>query len=247
MATPRRVSGFVVWVVMTSALTLGTLAGLLASPAYACHDAGSPWNTAYKSGTNGRGDRVSGLGMGVFDGNVDCGRVSSVFVYNSSLTRYVEVGWFESPQGAYSCIQDTGTGADPPRILAFAQFDGMRDCLNPAGSLSEGTQTFWVHDDNQDGIWKFYHSGTQVWTSFDMSPFTTGLLYDNGERLTFQNTAHADFDGLKRMAGQNWVAWGSGGSTDTTTLDTALSDDSGSHGCKYSNDHTAVKLNGTAC
>lgn len=91
-------------------------------------------------------------------------------------------------------------------------------------------------------MWNYYRNGTDVWTSFDMSPFSGGSVYDNGERLNFSNTAHADFDGLKRMNGQGqWGDWGN------TQLNTDLTDDSGSHGCKYSNTHTAVKLDGTPC
>jgi hypothetical protein len=221
-------------------LIAGALALVSATPAQACADAGAPWNTVYRSGgTDWWGDRVSNPGMGVFDGDVDCGRVSSIFVTNGAITRWVEVGWYESPQGAYVCIPTT---SGPPKILAFAYFDGMVDCKDPSPNLGEGTDNFWVQDRDQDGVWRYFRNGNQVWTSPDMSPFNSGTLYNNGERLNFRNTAHADFDGLKRMNHQgNWGDWSN------TSLDTELSDDSGSHGCKYSDTHTAVKLVETPC
>jgi hypothetical protein len=226
--------------VVVTSIVGSTFLIMTATAALACHDPGSPWNTVYKpGGTDWWGNRVSGPGMGVFDGNVDCGRVSSLFVTNGPITRWIEVGWYESPQGTYSCIPTT---SGPPKILAFAVFDGMVDCKNPSANIGEGTDGFWVHDKDQDGVWKFFRNGNQVWTSFDMSPFNSGTLYNNGERLNFNNTAHADFDGLKKMLHQgNWADW------NNTSLDTDLFDDSGSHGCKYSDTHTAVKLNETLC
>jgi len=216
------------------------LVPLSAVPAVACHDAGSPWNTIYKpNGSDWLGVQVSSPGMAIYNGDVSCGRVSSLFVRNSDWTRWVEVGWIENAGSHYACVPDTN---GPPKILAYAKFDGMTGCKNPASDLSEGTDGFKVHDDNQNGVWRYFHSGNEVWTSFDMSPFNSGLVEDNGERLNFSNTAHSDFDGLTRMnSSGSFTDWNS------TDLHDGDSDDSGSHGCKYSDTHTAVKLNGTPC
>jgi hypothetical protein len=40
---------------------------------------------------------------------------------------------------------------------------------------------------------------------------------------------------------QNWSLWSN------TTFWEPHSDDNGAHGCKYSDKHVAVKLNGTPC
>lgn len=77
--------------VVASLLVLTSASTALAS----CHDFGSPWNTVYQpGGSSWLGVRVSGPGMGVYDGDVDCGRVSSLFVTNGPITRWVEVGWY---------------------------------------------------------------------------------------------------------------------------------------------------------
>jgi hypothetical protein len=175
--------------------------------------------------------------MAIYDGNVTCGRVSSIFVYNSAATRYVEVGWYENPAGVYNCLPVTN---GPPKVLAFYLLDGVAACWGQPSTLSGGTTAgFWVDDNNQDAIWNFFYAGTNVYNSGKMSTFTTGILVNNGERLNTDNTAHADFDGMKRMnSSQQWVDW---------TSATYSSNDSGMHGCYYSATHQAVKEVGTAC
>jgi hypothetical protein len=183
--------------------------------------------------------RVSNPGMGVYNGSVSCGRVSSLFVYNSLGTRWVEIGWYEDPNDLYSCIPPT-VSSGPPKVLAYRKFDTDEGCQQNPSTLSEGTDGFWVQDGNQDGKWNYYVKGTNVHTSQDLTPFVTGLLWNNGERLGTGNTAHADFDGMKRMdSSQTWKKWDS-------VID-YQSNDPGSHGCEYSATHQAIKLVGTAC
>jgi hypothetical protein len=153
----------------------------------------------------------------------------------------VEIGWYESPQGAYTCL-DTTTGA--VKEEAFASNSGMNNCLHGPGSIPDGVvDTFSVKDTAQNGIWSYGHGGSTIWTSPSLGSFNSGMVINNGERLNTGNTAHADFNGLQRMdSSNNFVNWAS-----TSLLGGGFSDDSGSHGCKYSDIHTAVKLNGTAC
>ncbi len=218
-----------------------TLGGLAAAwgEARAAACSVDPLNTVVRLEPNGRGLKVSAPGMGVFDGDVDCSRVSSLWVENSTGSRHVEIGWYEDPVDYYLCLPTTGTS---PRIIALS-YEGPNDydCWGNPRTLSVGTDAFGVHDRDQDGVWRFVHEGALVWTSPDMGSFVTGLLYDNGERGNLENTAHADFDGLKRMgSGGRWVA-------PDSAYEVGYSDDPGSKPCIYSATHTAVKLNDTPC
>lgn len=82
-----------------------------------------------------------------------------------------------------------------------------------------------------------------MWTSPNLSPFVTGLIYSYGSRGSTNDTSRSDFDGMLRMnSNQNWVA-------PTTVYEAGeqASNDPGARPCIYSDTHTAVKLNGTPC
>jgi hypothetical protein len=196
----------------------------------------SPYNTTAQPDTNGRGVRVSNPGMLIEDKTVGCGRVSSLFDKNSTETRWVEVGWYED-QNYYVCIPN----ASSPRRLGFASLDGMYSCFQPSGGIAEGTNAFSVHDANQDGVWKFFHEGTNFWNSPDMGTFVTGQVRSNGERGSSSDPAHSDFNGLQRMnSSQAWVDW-------TGTQEWSTSDDPDYKLCVHSATHVEVKLNSNQC
>jgi hypothetical protein len=97
-------------------------------------------------------------------------------------------------------------------------------------------------DQNQDGQWSFSHDLSNIWNSPDLGNFNSGSEFTNAERGDTTNTPHADFDGLQRQDNNNvWSDW------QNTSFSSAFSDDSGAHGCKYSDKHVEVKLVGTAC
>jgi hypothetical protein len=209
---------------------------LLGAPASAVACLGSPYNTTAEPDTNGRGVQVSSPGMLIENKTVDCGRVSSLFDKNSADTRWVEVGWYED-QSVYVCIPSTTN----PWRLAFASLDGVNSCFIPSGGIGEGTDGFKVHDDNQDGIWKFSHEATNFWNSPDMGTFVTGTPISNGERVGTSDPAHSDFNGLKRMnSSQVFVNW-------SGTHERFTSDDPDYKLCVHSATHVEVKLNSNPC
>jgi hypothetical protein len=197
-------------------------------------------NTAYQASANGRGERVSNPGMGVYDGAVTCSRISSLILCgNAMCTNYVEVGWYEDVGVGYACLDSTG---GPVKELAFALKGNTIGCLHNPSSISEGTDGFTMNDENQDGVWHFQHSTVGIWNSPDLGNFNSGSLFTNAERGDTTNTPHADFDGLGREDdSNNWSAW------QNTSFSNSMSDDDGAHGCKYSDSHVAVKLDGTPC
>lgn len=108
--------------------------------------------------------------------------------------------------------------------------------------LGGDLQAFSFDDKNQDGVWLMGHAGSNIWSSPDMSPFVTGIIDNNGERIGTADTAQSDFDGLQRMgADQQFVNWMN------TSKDTVESDDPGFKGCKKSNTHTNVIPNASNC
>lgn len=74
--------------------------------------------------------------MDIYNQDVNCGRVSSLFVRNSSSTRWVEVGWYED-NAQYACLPTT----DRPWRLGFVLFDGLIDCFKPTGGIGTSTAT----------------------------------------------------------------------------------------------------------
>jgi hypothetical protein len=203
-----------------------------------------PWNTLGKPiGTAWIGVKVANPGMAVFDGDPTCGRVSSIFVSNSTGTRFVEIGWYEDPHGTYNCLTPTGTGAKP-RVLAFSYDNGTADCKKNSAELNDGAQVdFTISDANTDGVWNFSKDGSSIWTSADMTPFSSGIVINNGERQAYGYTPRAEFDGLKRMD----PADGSWGNWHGTAWWASESDDFGTDFCWDSNTHTRVVLNTTSC
>lgn len=220
------------------AVVIGFLVGtgLTETPARAVACLVNPYNTTAQPDTNGRGVRVSNPGMLIANSATTCGRVSSLFDYNSAETRFVEVGWYEE-QNYYVCIPNTTA----PRRLGFAFFDGLASCFSPSSGISTGRGDFYVHDDNQNAIWNFYHGTSNFWNSPNMGTFVTGQVRSNGERAGASDSAYSDFDGLKRMgATMSWVAW-------TGTQEWSTSDDPGYEYCEHSNTHVEVQLNADPC
>lgn len=231
--------GALLAMVMLGAAVGFAWAGLAATDAAAvCADSGAPFASGYQGAPNGRGVRVNNPGMTVFDGT-QCGRVSSIFVYNSTGTRWVEIGWFEDGDNHYTCIPTT---SGPPKELAFWKFDNTNGCLTNPATLNGGSvQEMSIQDENQNGVWHYRRNQNVIFTSANLSPFVTGLPWNNGERLTNPaGTPHAVFNGMKRMgADQQWSPW--------TSLVQYDSSDSGAHGCAYSVTYQEIKLLSQPC
>jgi hypothetical protein len=200
-------------------------------------------NTAYQAAADGRGERVFDPGMGVYNGDVTCSRISSLILCgNAMCTSYVEVGWYEDVGLGYACLDST---SGPVKELAFAVKSGASpSCLHNPASINDANSpdVFQMMDQNQDGQWSFSHDLSNIWNSPDLGNFNSGSEFTNAERGDTTNTPHADFDGLQRQDNNNvWSDW------QDTSFSSAFSDDSGAHGCKYSDKHVEVKLVGTAC
>ena len=180
-------------------LMFGSWMLIQAIPASAVTCLSSPYNTTDEAAANGRGNRAQNPGMHIYNDNVDCGRVSSLFVKNSTETKLVEVGWFEDPSDSnwdYTCL---GTTSGQPKLFAFVD-TGTGYACDTGGQLSTGDDAFTVKDQNQDGKWTFGHSGSDFYTSPDLGSFNSGLLRTNGERTGGGNEpAHSEFAGLDRM------------------------------------------------
>lgn len=185
---------------------------------------------AVKPDTNGRGVRFAAPGMRIWDDNVECARVSSLQIFNSAETRFVEVGWYED-QNNIDCLPTAGG----PRRLGFAFDDGLFWCFPASSSISTGQKSFAVEDINQNGVWQYWHAGTNFWGSPDMGSFVTGIINNNGERFGSQDSAKADFDGLQRMGPSgSWSPW----HTPTLKIDT----DPTYNFCFFSETHTSVDI-----
>jgi hypothetical protein len=87
---------------------------------------------------------------------------------------YVEVGWYEDPQGIIQCLDATG---GPVNELAFSIKGNMLGCLHNPGNISEGTDTFTVKDPDGDAQWSYGHAGSTIWTSPDLGNFNSGALF----------------------------------------------------------------------
>jgi hypothetical protein len=229
---------FVISLVLSAALGFaGVVALAPAAQAVTC--LGSPYNTTDQASSNGRGVRDNSPGMTVYNDTITCARVSSMFVKNSTETKFVEVGWFEDPApDTYQCL---GLTAGGPKFFAFVDNAGIVDCYTGT-AVSTGAHGFTEKDPNQDGIWTFGEGGSDFWTSPDMGSFNNGLLRTNGERVgDGTEPARSEFDGLERMDNTNsWVSW-------TSPFEAATSDDPDFHDCIDAGDHIRVIRDGTSC
>lgn len=202
---------------------------------------GATLNTVTSPDTNGRGVRVTNPGLLVENDAVQCVRVASIGVNNVSGMTYVEVGWYEDPAGEadFPCIPTT---SGTPKVIAFAAQNGtVAGCWQTPVTAS-GTDSFTVHDDNQNGLWTFLHLGGLVWTSPNLSPFVTGIIVSNAERSDLDDGAHADHDGLQRMgSGATWTNW------QGTFRNTSYDDDPGYKPCIHTSTHVEAKLNSHTC
>jgi hypothetical protein len=210
-------------------------------PAQAGTNCGGPYNTVYNptDPNTGRGARVNSPGADVTNPNIVCGRVVSLFVHNSSWTDFVEIGYYED-DATYNCIEDT-TGK--PRILAYERNSTGASCDHSTPEVDGGDViTLSVADQNQDGYWNFEWDGNSVFQNAEtMGLFNSGIVADNGERVSIYDSASANFRGLLRLSSSGWVNWSA---TDKNNLE---SDDPGYKGCKDSNTHTRVIVNSSTC
>jgi hypothetical protein len=165
--------------------------------------------------------------MTVYDNSESCGRVSSISIFNSE-GNYVEVGWYEDPDGGIEVCQAT-TGK--PRVLVYAhQFGNTYGCKQNTPTLNHlDVWAFRVSDLNEDTVWGYW------WGSTDMGTynlwFRTGDPVAQGERHTLATTNHASarFTGLQYSpgSGTTWTGW----QGDTIWKD----NDRDYKGCNYGN------------
>jgi hypothetical protein len=222
-------------------LIMGGWILLRATPALAVTCLSSVYNTTDEASADGRGNRVQNPGMHIYNDNVDCGRVSSLFVKNATETKFVEVGWFEDPSESnfdYTCLNNT---SGQPKLFAYVDTGSGHAC-NTAGELSTGDDAFTEQDQNQDGIWKFGHAGSDFYTSPNLGSFNSGLLRTNGERAGGGNEpARSEFNGLDREDQfNNWPSW-------QNTFEASTSDDPGFHDCIDNDHHVRVIDDSNTC
>jgi len=207
--------------------------------AYAVTCLSNLYNTTDEASADGRGNRVFGPGMRIYNDNVVCGRVSSLFVKNATETKFVEVGWYEDPIDTNFDYQCLGTTSGPPELFAFVDTGTGYACS--LGETLSGVDSFSVRDQNQDGVWTFGHEGDDFYTSPDLGSFNSGLLRTNGERAGNGNEpARSEFDGLDRLDSSGWSPW-------QGTFEASTSDDPDFHDCIDSDHHVRVIRDGTTC
>lgn len=216
-----------------SALLGATLTTVLTPvPSLATHDCPVGYRVLASPATNGRGVRAANPGMRVSNTAIDCARASTIAVVNSSETRAVETGWYEETVNVTSCPQTSG----PPRELVVNIFDGVFTCWQNGANIT-GTprdDAFRIHDDNQDGVWNYYHGNTLLKT-YNMGTFVTGDPRALGERKSSHDSAYALFVTLYRMNSlQTWSVWDSTSVLDDSDPDyTGCITNSGSNLTKY--------------
>lgn len=236
----RRLSRSAVAFLLGATSVVGLVIGAVESNAVTC--AIGPRNTVDKEAIYGPGNRVQSPGMKVFDADISCARVSSLFVGTFDNSSFVEVGWYEDPPDPgwdFVCI---GNSSVLPRELAFAYNSGLVSCLASGASVPPGQDAFTVSDANLDEVWTFGHGGSVFWTSPEMG-FASGLLTTNGERESNNfDTAKSEFDGLQRMTlSGSWIPW-----QDASEYQ-AASNDPGFKDCIDADDHIRVIKEEASC
>lgn len=148
---------------LSLSVAFGVILGLsLQLPALAvtCVASGGNLNTVDEAAANGRGNRAINPGMQIYNDDVACARVSSLFVTTADGSRWVEVGWFEDPAGGDWDFYCLGTTSGSPRLFAYTYYDGLRDCYTGSSLTAGPADTFTVRDPDQNGVWTFGHGGS---------------------------------------------------------------------------------------
>jgi len=203
--TARQRAWFVSWAVIGSLLASAAILAVQMPSAFA---GGCPspeiLHVLTRPGSNSRGTRVAEPGTEVFNSSVECVRVASIGNRNSPQTRFVEIGWFEDPT---NFLAGCGATSGAPTVFKFRFIDGVVNCTTHS-TLSAGSfPNFRVFDDDQNGVWSFFHGNNSIGT-YNMSTFVTGTPLANGERKEPADSARANHDGLWRMdPSQSWVLW----------------------------------------
>lgn len=190
------------------------------------------WNTQAEPGdTHHSGVRATNPGMWVANSDVSCYRVSSLGIVKTA-DQYVEIGWYESPDGEVpSCPHTGGT----PYMLIFADNNGEPKCDQTPAILSGGYfDSFKVMDDNDGNNWTYFLNSASM--GFFGAGFSIGDVLNNAERHTNTDSAYAEFDGLDWLGNAgNWNPWRNTQKTNNNT-------DPDYRVCIVQQDHTYSKL-----
>ncbi len=174
-------------------------AGLAATDAAAvCADPGAPFASGFQGAPNGRGMRVNNPGM-----TRSSTGLSAVGSRRSSCTTpRARGGWWRSTGSRTGTTTTVASPQRParPRSSRTGSSTPPRGCLTTPTTLSGGSQhNFSIQDENQNGVWDYRRNTNVIFSSANLSPFVTGLPWNNGERLTNPaGTPHAVFNGMKR-------------------------------------------------
>jgi hypothetical protein len=168
--------------------------------------------------------------MQVSNTAVSCLRVSSLAVVGTIPGRFVELGWYEDPSDQLLvCPTTSGT----PKVLVYASYDGAIQCSQNSPTVSPGNYDFYMHDDNQNGVWVYFWNGQSV-GSYNVGTLTSGSPRALGERREQDDSAYSNFEVLKRMnANMGWALWSSSSVVEDT--------DPAYRGCFYGATHFTVK------
>lgn len=199
---------------LTFVIALGACVGFAASVRVgtseatpACTTLPFHGNVVFKedNGTH-RGERVANPGMTIFNGSVECIRLSTIDVYSDDRNQ-IEIGWFEDPHQLLQCSNFPAGGTSPHLFTVPTKF-GTQYCPSNPTTLTNTTMDVAIRDDNLDGIWSFLHNGSGTgWTGPTLT-FSVGQILTNGERWGTQDAAIADFNGLQyRTQNLTWASW----------------------------------------
>jgi hypothetical protein len=227
-------------------LTWPDASSSLAQPPEDC-DAG--WIKSYVTATqntqlgNHQGVKAT---MNVAAANNDCSRVSSILVVSGS-SGLVEWGWVLG----YTYARSVGGACDtttyhsaPTQFVVYRPINGSNHCLF-FGTISTGTRTFTLKDQDQDTVWEAGAGGTN-YGSIDLN-FDRGSLRTNGERHSGMDSAFADFTTLQFQVSGSTV-W-----NDFTAITQVEDNDPatsgfGNYNCiKYSATHQGVAKQTRSC
>jgi hypothetical protein len=194
---------------LTAGATLGWSTATAAATACTRPDLHFNVGAATNTGVH-RGVKATNPGMAIYDHDIACVKVSSLFLFNSN-TSQVEIGGYEDPHQLAVCTYPAGSG---PALVRVIYFNNLHQCIAPYMIDPWRSTTFTIHNDNLDNTFAFDFDGSAAGTL--TGDFSYGSAITNGERWGLQDSPHADFDGLRFQNSTGFHDWtNTGGFSDS--------------------------------
>lgn len=204
---------------LSVALLISTILGLIAGMAYLPHTASANTHCTYPlvhqntigwndDGSTHRGVRSRSMWVERLDsGNLQCSRVSSIYIATLDGAFQVESGWFDASLLYTTCGYQLPYG--PEVFDTKTNVNGYNCHAGPSAVPDNGTYNavISVWSPNANGDWNFGYDGNTWDTRVNVAGPMTAYPLASGERHDIGDIAWSDFQQLQYESNTGWHDW----------------------------------------